>query len=1235
MKVLICIKCTRYQEVKGADLVVIYKKRVAAGLLAFVMAASSFVPAGSMQAASKPKVKSISFSKPVVSTLALKKGESFKLKMNVQPKKAKSSIAFSTSKKSVVKVSGKGVLKAKKAGKATVTVTSTTRPKKKAALKVTVYNKLTKVKSISLGKTSAVLKEGERLALNAAVSPAKATVKKVVYVSSDKSVASVAQNGAVTAKKAGKADITAYAQDGRGAKAVLHLTVEAAGASNTAPGGVPGSAAPGTAGTPGVPGTSAPTASPGPGVVTPAPTERPPEEKFTIASAEKAVSLYVDKNGSDYDGLSLVAESFAGDVTAVSTSGAAPEIVTEAGSLSGNAIIVGSVGNNDVIDALIEKGKLDVSDIKGKWETYKIKFVSEPAAGVEKAIVVAGSDKRGAIYGLYHISEAMGVSPWIYWGDAVPDQQKDIVLSNWDLETTSKEPSVKFRGIFLNDEAPSLTSWVKNKFGNYNEDFYKNVYELILRCKGNYLWPAMWSNSFSEDGKTSPIANAELADKYGIVMGTSHHEPLCRAGVEWGRHNKEFGKNKDWDFLTNSNAIRSFWETGVARNKKFENVYTLGMRGEADSVLMPDASDQENIDLLKEVITVQKQILEDNDLEEAPKVLTVYKEVENFWHGKEGVEGLKKWNGLDDVTVMLCEDNNGNMRTLPTTKEEQERAGGWGMYYHFDYHGGPTSYEWVNTKELNKVWEQMTMAYEHGIDNIWIVNVGDLKPMEMNISYFLDMAYDYDTWGENGRNKTEEYMTRWVNQQFGSALGKDQAADLVSLLQEYTWLNGSCIPEALKNDTYHVTNYNEAREVLERTKRMIEKADKCKEFIPDELQAAYFQLVYFPTVASANVAQMQIYSGLNLYYYEQGSAAANVYADLLDKAIQYDKDVVNTYNNNMPGAGTKWQGMMSSNHVGFQSWNDEGWSYPQAKRLTLEETSGMLVNVEHDSTAYSSGECTLQDFTSVNQESYTVTVSNTGSKAFDYKAEAGADWIVLSKTSGSVAQQDEFGISVDWSKVPADTAGAVTLTGAGGTVTLKINAKVYDVADLSDHTYVYANGYASMLAGGYVASGEGTGGIHCETIEKYGKMGEAAKAFPTNFCFAKNIGEAPYVEYKVKVDKAGAYKLTVFTAPSNNIDRDDVGIRYGLSVNGGSTQLINTIADNYVADYGSSWQDDVKKNGRKKTTEITLNAGVNTIRVYMADPTFVLQKLVVSEQDVLTSHLGPAESYYKGKAVNQ
>ncbi len=1191
-------------------------RKLSACLLTFAMVVPTILPVRPAQAAPGVKVKSITFAKPAVQTLALKKGETYRPKVNVIPKKGKNSIKFSSSKKAVVQVTGKGVLKARKAGTATVSAVSTSKPKKKAKIKVTVYKKFQKVKKVSFDKSSAALKVGESLALKTVISPGKATVKKVTYQTSEKSVATVNAKGVVTAKKPGAATVTAYAKDGRGAKAVCRLTVQDASSVPAASSAV------------------LPTAS---GSQAPAATERPPEEKFVIASASQAVPVYVDGKGDDYDGLSLVAESFAKDVALVTNSGASSQVVDKledlkGAAMNGTAIICGSVGNNDVIDSLVSQGKLDVAEIQGKWETYKIQFVKDPAAGVGKAIVVVGSDKRGAIYGLYHISEAMGVSPWVYWGDAVPDKHEEIVLSNWELEMTSKEPSVKYRGIFLNDEAPSLTGWVKNKFGNYNEDFYELVYELILRCKGNYLWPAMWSNMFSEDGKASKIANAELADKYGIVMGTSHHEPLCRAGIEWGRFRKDYGKLSAWDFNKNGDAITRFWEDGVARNKPFENVYTLGMRGEADSAL--EGGVQENIDLLKEVITTQKRILADNNLSDAPQVLTVYKEVENYWHGTDEIEGLKYWNELDDVIIMLCDDNNGNLRTIPTTKEEQGRAGGWGMYYHFDYHGGPTSYEWINTKELNKVWEQMTMAYEHGIDDIWIVNVGDLKPMEMNISYFLDMAYDYETWGANGRNKTGDYMNQWVKQQFGAALNEQQSEEVASLLKDYTWLNGCCIPEALKNDTYHVTNYNEAQEMLKRTSQMMEKAERCKEFIPDPLQAAYFQLVYFPTVASANVARMQIFSGLNQYYYDMGNAGANIYADLLEESIAYDKSLENTYNNDMPGVGDKWKNMMSSPHVGFKTWDSKGWAYPEVKRLSsLAENSQLMVTLENRSDLYTEGECVLDDFTNMNKETYTVTVSNGGSQSFEYTAQASADWIKLSKASGSVDAQDTLDVSVDWEKVQTDMSGTVTIAGAGSSVTVQVRAKVCDISSLENHTYVYANGYASMLAGGFVNSGTGAGGTYCGTIDRYGKMGQSVKAFPSNFCFADNVQDAPYVEYKVNVQTAGTYKFTVFTAPSNNVDRKDVGIRYGVSVNGGSTEVVNTINSNYQSgEYSGTWAGDVSANGRKKTTDINLSAGTNTIRVYLVDPTLVLQKLVISEEDVLSSHLGPAESYYVGKS---
>ena len=697
-------------------------------LTAFLTAAlvtTSFGGQGIVFAKAKKKASpsvSLTVTNPAISMLSLKKGETFQLKVKVTPKKKAKKVTFRSTKSSIVSVNKKGKCKAKKAGKAKVIVSC---GKKKTVISVMVTKKLKKVKKVTLSKKSASLFCGSSLKLTAKLTPAKATKKGVVYRSSKSSVASVSKKGVVMAKKKGTAVITAYAKDGRGAKAVCKITVKEK---------------------------SAVTKAPAVNTSKPQPTKDPliTEQKagyFTIAAKDSAASLYLDAKGEDYDGLSLIAASVAKDISLVTKEKAKANVVTKTESLKEYAIIAGSIGNNAVIDSLIEQGKVDASQIKGKREVYRIQVVENPVANVKKAIVVIGSDKRGTIYGLYHISEKMGVSPWVYWGDATPVAKDVVQIPEKELTVTSKEPSVKYRGIFLNDEAPSLTSYAKKKFGGYNQYFYENVYELILRCKGNYLWQAMWSNTFSEDGKgTNKLANAELADKYGIVMGTSHHEPLCRAGVEWQNKYRQYGTSNAWDFNANETAITKFWEDGVARNKNFENVYTLGMRGESDSSL--SGTKEENIALLKKVITAQKDILKKNNLSDAPQVLTVYKEVEDYWHGTDKAEGLKKWDVLNDVTIMLCDDNFGNMRTLPT-KEDKNRKGGYGMYYHFDYHGGPTSYEWVNTVPLTKTWEQMNMAYEHGIDNIWIVNVGDLKPMEMNISYFLDMAYDYDTWGTN------------------------------------------------------------------------------------------------------------------------------------------------------------------------------------------------------------------------------------------------------------------------------------------------------------------------------------------------------------------------------------------------------------------------------------------------------------------------------------------------------
>lgn len=588
-------------------------------LTAFLTAAlvtTSFGGQGIVFAKAKKKASpsvSLTVTNPAISMLSLKKGETFQLKVKVTPKKKAKKITVRSTKSSIVSVNKKGKCKAKKAGKAKVIVSC---GKKKTVISVTVTKKLKKVKKVTLSKKSASLFCGSSLKLTAKLTPAKATKKGVVYRSSKSSVASVSKKGVVMAKKKGTTVITAYAKDGRGAKAVCKITVKEK---------------------------SAVTKGPAVNTSKPQPTKDPliTEQKagyFTIAAKDSAASLYLDAKGEDYDGLSLIAASVAKDISLVTKEKAKANVITKTESLKEYAIIAGSIGNNAIIDSLIEQGKVDASQIKGKREVYRIQVVENPVANVKKAIVVIGSDKRGTIYGLYHISEKMGVSPWVYWGDATPVAKDVVQIPEKELTVTSKEPSVKYRGIFLNDEAPSLTSYAKKKFGGYNQYFYENVYELILRCKGNYLWPAMWSNTFSEDGKgTNKLANAELADKYGIVMGTSHHEPLCRAGVEWQNKYRQYGTSNAWDFNTNETAITKFWEDGVTRNKNFENVYTLGMRGESDSSL--SGTKEENIALLKKVITAQKDILKKNNLSDAPQVLTVYKEVEDYWHGTDKAEG--------------------------------------------------------------------------------------------------------------------------------------------------------------------------------------------------------------------------------------------------------------------------------------------------------------------------------------------------------------------------------------------------------------------------------------------------------------------------------------------------------------------------------------------------------------------------------------------------------------------
>ena len=650
-------------------------------------------------------------------------------------------------------------------------------------------------------------------------------------------------------------------------------------------------------------------------------------DKLCLVKGSSGVSIVV--SGLD-KGVTIVAQTLADDIMRIAdpVRGTVRVLRSSSADLTGASnsaviIIAGILGENELFDKYADLYPDCVSAIKGKRECF---FVKCSGSSGKTFIYIFGSDKLGCEYGLYYLYSLIGVSPWHYWADVVPEKKAEIDICLSDLDYISREPSVEYRGFFLNDEWPSLGSWVSNTFGRFDEHFYAKVFDLLLRLKGNFLWPAMWAEVFSEDGRSYPEASADLATDLGITMGTSHHEPLFRAGEEFSylmTDSNETGYGKDWSYYTNARGIYKFWEDGVKRNKDHKALITIGMRGERDSLLLGEnATMKDNVDLLKKAITDQKKILADNGLASAPTVLALYKEVEDYYYGDKDTEGLCSWNELDDTLLLLSDDNFGNLRTVPDPAARDRKAG-WGIYYHFDYHGDPISYEWVNSTPITKAWEQLTTAYEYGIRRLWIVNVGDLRPVELPLTYFMDLAYDIDKYKEP--NITYDYMNSWAALQFPSC-SAETVSRITEILDNYTSFNGDRRPEATHPDTFSFTEENEALLELRRADELISGTDELASLIPEEYKDRFYGLVAFPTKASANLRRMMILKGAYDIAASKGLLVANKLKDEIDACAALDKELVRYYNEEMSGG--RWRGMMSSKHVDFKHWNDEGSEYP-------------------------------------------------------------------------------------------------------------------------------------------------------------------------------------------------------------------------------------------------------------------------------------------------------------------
>ncbi len=938
-------------------------------------------------------------------------------------------------------------------------------------------------------------------------------------------------------------------------------------------------------------------------------TDQPAADDFPLVSQTVAAPLFLDP--ADHAGVLRAAADLQTDIEKVT--GTKPALVSDRKPEQTTVVIAGTIGHSALIDGLLKSGRINTDAIAGKWESFLIATVQNPWPGVSRALVVAGSDKRGTIYGLYELSEQIGVSPWHWWAD-VPVRHRESLAIKAGIYVQGP-PAVKYRGIFLNDEEPALGPWAREKFGGINSKMYVHVFELILRLRGNYLWPAMWGKAFSEDDP----ANPKLADQYGIVMGTSHHEPMMRAQQEWTKRKKSIG-NGEWNYATNGDGLRSFWQEGIERNKGYENLTTIGMRGDGDEPMVQGGDLAANTRMLENIVSDQRQMISQHvnrDVTKVPQVWALYKEVSDYYD-----HGMKV---PDDVTLLWCDDNWGNIRRLPTAAE-RKRAGGAGVYYHFDYVGGPRSYKWVNTNPLPKVWEQMNLAHEYGANRIWIVNVGDLKPMELPIEFFLRMA-----WNPRGISKNDigAFTRRWAEREFGA----EHATEIADIVGKYAKYNAWRKPELLEPSTYSLVNYQEAERVLNAWKEITARAEAIQAKLAPESHDAFYQLVLYPTKASATVAELQITTGLNRLHAAQKRTSANDAAARVRALFQLDRELSDAYHQ---VNGGKWNHMMDQTRIGYTGWKDPASNIlPQLSEVRPSEGPEMGVAVEGAESAWPGTErpAVLPTFDSVRPARHYIEVFRRGNMPFDFTATADQPWVKSSATAGKVDHDTRLWVEIDWEKIPSGTQSAtLTISRSGGeSVPITIRA-------IRDDTWQGVRAFGGLTGSTAIAAESATAAVPAanvrwESIPDYGRGESGVTVFPVTTASVQPPANSPRLEYPVLIPAKGDVRVDLVTGPSLNF-QPGRGVRIAVSFDSERPQILDAFAGQNPADPknrgdGSSpaikdWDKWVKDNARSlKSTHRIAEPGVHTLKVWMVDPGVVLESIIIHPDGETPSYFGP------------
>lgn len=951
--------------------------------------------------------------------------------------------------------------------------------------------------------------------------------------------------------------------------------------------------------------------------------EKSPKTKyaFTLASPRQTAAILYD--ASDAAVVKRAAELFAADVEAVT--GRRPQVTSATGE-TGPAVIVGTVGGSALIRRLSEAGKIDTAPLEGAWERYLIQTVANPLPGIRKALVIAGSDRRGAAYGLFTLSELIGVSPWYWWAD-VP-VKKHAALHVDAPPTYSQTPSVRYRGIFLNDEDWGLTPWASQTFeperGNIGPRTYAKVCELLLRLKANYLAPAMHpvSTSFNQIPE-----NKLVADTFAIVMGSTHCEPLLlNTASEWDT--KTMGP---WNYDKNKEGINRVLTQRVRENSPYENVYTLALRGLHDGAMSTTLPMHEKVRMLQQALLDQRQILAENidrPVETVPQAFTPYKEVLEIYS-----------NGLelpDDVTIVWPDDNYGYMKRLSGVRE-QRRTGRSGVYYHVSYLGVPHSYLWFSTTPPSLMYEELRKAYDTTADRLWLLNCGDLKGSEMQVSLFLDMAWDI---GRFTADNVVTYPARWLAGIFGEAYYDRLEAMTREHLRlafprkpeymgwGYHWNRFDHNCEQLTDTDFSFTNYDEAQRRLEAYRQLGARAEALLHEIGDEARPAFYQLVYYPLRGAELMNRMTLGGQRNRWYARQGRAATNAVRDEVQRCYDSLQVITRGYNSLLGG---KWNHMMSmrQNYDGVSA-------YFNLPHLATHDAAGaprLALQVAGEDVTGARAFHALPAFDNYLRRTYPVEIYNRGGGTLAWTAHASEPWVVLSKSAGKTADEERITVGIDWEKAPSGNAVPAQIVFRAGEQSEKVLVSLFNPTAPSRAElrgiYVENNGCVSIPAAGCHRVRENDR-IKITAVEDLGIEGPALQlGDPTAPLQIFRSRDVPCAEYDFYAFDAGSVDVYTYVLPTFPLhaDRDfrigentNTDTKYSVQIDDGA---LATPSSSHV-EYSQVWFESVLRNcAVNKSTLHIDKPGRHTLRIRVGDPGIVLQKIVLDFGGMKRSYLGP------------